>query len=443
MSKVKLGRTRLAVTAIAVVVAVGLSVPAHAEAQAAEPTPIPTISASAKATPTPTPTTTPSPSASAAPTLAPATPAATAPTPVPAASNTAAPVPTNSPTSSSDVSPSPTPTASAGIPSAPVSDGSGARVAAAPAKGIITGHISVPSSLRKEYPAGYIEIRAYPVERGGAGYRTSTTSIPNIFDYRLDLAPGDYKLLFLARGGLPVVDQWWGGGSTYAEGATVTAVSGSGHVTAGIDITMAASPLATAGGKVTLPGEMSLANNPTRAQIIIPSSGKVIREEVVQADGKWTAPYLTPGSYWVRFVTNNPRVFAAWWSGSDSGSRTAVTLAPQEVRSDLNVVMTKYSSIRGRVIMPAGVTLPAGQIKVDVFSSTNSRDVVASAIVQANTGFYIDGLRAGTYRVRFSSTTVPIKTQWWSTGTSHATGGDLTLAASEQRNWVNVTLAKK
>lgn len=314
---------------------------------------------------------------------------------------------------------------------------------AAVGDGYVSGHITIPSWIRDENIKGDIEVRAYPVERGGLGYRASAIANPYTDDYVLWIQPGDYKLLFLGRGGMPLVERWYGGGTTYAEGATVTVRSGSGHGALGIDVTMVAAPESTLAGKVTLPGGMAVRDNPTRVQIILPSSGKVVRELAVEADGTYTARHLTPGTYWIRVVTNNPRVFAAWWSASDSGSRTAVTLARDEVRSGVNVLMTKFSSIRGRVIMPAGVALPDGQIQVDVFSSTNSRDVIASATVRANTGFYIDGLRAGTYRIRFSSTTVPIKTQWWTTGTTHATGGNITLAPSEQRNWINVTLSKK
>ncbi|WP_414781273.1 hypothetical protein, partial [Escherichia coli] len=67
----------------------------------------------------------------------------------------------------------------------------------------------------------------------------------------------------------------------------MTVRSGSGHGALGIDVTMVAAPESTLAGKVTLPGGMAVRDNPTRVQIILPSSGKVVRELAVEADGTY------------------------------------------------------------------------------------------------------------------------------------------------------------
>lgn len=295
--------------------------------------------------------------------------------------------------------------------------------AAMQAPASISGTVAIPTWVDRS--SGSIRVDVYRAGSTDRLYTDATVNMTNLTYSVGSLPPGSYKLRFVPNG-LLVASQWWKGKSSLAEATPI--VLSSGQTLTGIDPTLAEGPYSGISGKVTLPAGTSFADGEVRAQFLSADTGSVVREVTVNSDGTYNARPLDPGRYRVKFVAEGVRVFSAVWARSTGSSETVINLGANQKYPGVDITLVGFASITGRVRLPDGVSYRDGQVIVDVYA-TYYNNVVATAVVSPGGTYVIDGLRAGTYYVKFSSPNLPVKTEWWDTRPDFYTATPVKLAA--------------
>jgi hypothetical protein len=287
----------------------------------------------------------------------------------------------------------------------------------------ISGTVTIPSWVDRS--SGSLTVDVLRVGSPDSLYARTTVSMASLTYSVGGLAPGSYKVRFGATG-LPVQTQWWKNAKGPTD-ATAVVVGVGQKVT--VNPTLAEGPYSAISGKVTLPTGTSFSDGTVTAQIVSVSSGAVVREEKVNADGTYIARLLDPGVYRVKIVASGLRVFPKWWTKS-YGEYTDITLGVNQKYPGVDVTLVAFSAISGRVRLPEGVSYRDGYVVVDVYSKYNQ--VVASTIVTPGGTYVVDGLRADTgYYVRFSSPNLPVRAEYYDNATSVITAKKLDLGVGQ------------
>jgi hypothetical protein len=244
------------------------------------------------------------------------------------------------------------------------------------------------------------------------------------------LPAGSYKVQFTGNnsGGL---NQWYSGATSF-ESATPVILT-AGQSLTGIDAALVKG--ASISGLVTAPAGIDL----NSLGVSVSSTGADMSYGYGQVgqDGSYTVRGLPAGSYKIQFSGGNSGVITQWHSGASSfETATPVTLTAGQDLAGINATLVKGASISGKVTVPAGVE--PGSLQADVTSANGS--YAGSSQIHDDGTYKVNGLPAGSYKVRFSGYNSGTLQQWYAGASSEATATPVTLAAGQDRTGIDATL---
>ncbi|MBT2552778.1 S-layer family protein [Arthrobacter sp. ISL-5] len=246
------------------------------------------------------------------------------------------------------------------------------------------------------------------------------------------LPAGSYKVQF-GGSSSGALNQWYSGASSFDSATPVTLTAG--QSLAGIDAALIKG--ASISGHVTVPAGI----DPSSVGVWITSTAYgpdwYSGYGQVGQDGGYTVHGVPAGSYKIQFSGGNSGVITQWHSGaSSSQTATPVTLTAGQDLGGINATLVMGASISGKVTVPAGVD--PGSLQADVLSANGSYG--GSTQLGADGTYKVNGLAAGSYKVRFSGYNSGTLQQWYAGASSEATATPVTLAAGEDRTGIDATL---
>lgn len=293
----------------------------------------------------------------------------------------------------------------------------------------ISGRFTLPAGVRPGENNPTVQLYRedgswYPISAlvdGDGTYR-----IPNV-------APGTYRVSF-GSGSLPILPEWWNDKPDFASADPITVVAGEKRT--GVNVTYAKAP--TIHGKVTLPAGVSFSDGIVQVRLTRASDGGGVAATTVRPDGTYSFGSLRPIAYRVAFVAQRLPVLDEWWEDApDEASSTPVTLAVGEDRA-LDATLAPAATILGRVWVPSGLGSTAAGVTV---SASSAADTVVRTTTTAADGTYkLTGLPTGSYRLRFSSDTLPVAAEWWNNVPDFASATPVAVRASQIRTGFNAYL---
>ena len=253
---------------------------------------------------------------------------------------------------------------------------------------------------------------------------------------------GTYTLEFQPPFESNYARQWWQGESSLASADFFSVDAGSALTGYNADLTRAASisgTLTAAGSPVgSLEGGSVYAFSTT-------GDGST-NTGFVGADGSYTIPGLTPGSYTLDFQAPFGDSHAEqWWHNASSpGASTPITLTTGEALTGIDAVLSAGGTISGTVQGKSanGSLFPAQNADVSVYTTDGVLDS-AFAYADDSGAFTISNLPAGSYLLYFEpqGDTTDFIPQWWRNKSTEATATPITVHAGQTKANVNVVLA--
>lgn len=246
------------------------------------------------------------------------------------------------------------------------------------------------------------------------------------------LPAGSYKVQFEGSAA-GAISQWYPGAPTFESATPVTLASGQSLT--GVDASLVKG--ASISGRVTVPAGI----DPSSVGVWITSTSYgpdwYSAYGQVGQDGSYTVRGAPAGSYKIQFSGGNSGVITQWHSGaSSSETATPVTLTAGQDLTGINATLVMGASISGKATVPAGVD--PGSLQADVTSANGSYS--GSTQLGADGSYKVNGLPAGSYKVRFSGYNSAILQQWYAGASSEATATPVMLAAGEDRTGIDATL---
>jgi protocatechuate 3,4-dioxygenase beta subunit len=256
---------------------------------------------------------------------------------------------------------------------------------------------------------------------------------------------GRYRIKFVMNDSAldNIVSRWFspmGPGDTFANAAVIS-VTGDQTVT-GIDQT-----LETAGsiaGKVASPTGAGVGG-----VVVYAFAGdyEAISTATTDASGNYRLRGLAQGSYKLRFSTDavTSGSYLSQWSQAKSSFESAdvLTIGSAENLVGYNVALVKAAQISGVVKNSANAGV-AG-IGVYAMGPQGEWDPVAYAETGANGAYTLRGIPAGTYKIRFdtsSVTSASYDSTWSGAKTTYATAVGVAVTVGQVRTGINVTVPK-
>ncbi len=177
----------------------------------------------------------------------------------------------------------------------------------------------------------------------GYGYANETG------DYSIQGLPsGNYKVQFSSSNS-GLLDTWYKDAESF-ESATVLTVSAGQDVAA---INAALVNGASISGKLTAPSGVDLASVYVAAHSADRASS---RYGQVDADGNYTIPGLTTGTYKIDFGSSNSGALDRWYAnGTSFETATEVQVTAGQALGGIDATLVKSASISGVVTIPTGV----------------------------------------------------------------------------------------
>lgn len=99
------------------------------------------------------------------------------------------------------------------------------------------------------------------------------------------------------------------------------------------------------------------------------------------------------------------------------------------------------ATVSGTVTFPAGTDLEAGWTDVEVYPADDPLSVAGSSSVDSDGVFVVEGLAAGSYKVRFAPAWLGLAQEWWSDAADHSSATTVEVSAGEWRAEVDATLS--
>lgn len=250
------------------------------------------------------------------------------------------------------------------------------------------------------------------------------------------LRAGSYKLQFSGYQ-TDALTQWYKNAATFST-ATAVAVT-AGQVLTGIDATLVKG--ASINGKVTAPVGVNLSSVSVNVQSTEPIEGFMPPFVQIAADGTYRASGLPAGSYSVGFNGYNSGALPQWYKNADSlASATPVVVTAGQDFSGADATLVKGASISGKVTMPAGID--ASRAYVNVYKADSDLGTAQGSSVASDGSYTVGGLKAGSYKVQFSTYGTNALPQWYKNAASFASATALTVASEQDVTGIDATLAK-
>ncbi|WP_133247546.1 hypothetical protein [Arthrobacter sp. H-02-3] len=173
------------------------------------------------------------------------------------------------------------------------------------------------------------------------------------------------------------------------------------------------------------------------------SSGGSANIGFISADGTYTVPWLTAGSYKLNFRAVygiDSGTLPQWYNNATTfETATPVTVTAGQAVSGIDVTLKKAASISGKITAPPGVDLT----KVRVYSyAAGSGAYVGLSLVGADGTYRISALVAGSYKLDFGGADTNALPQWYNNATSSETATSVTVTAGQDLTGINATLKK-
>ncbi|WP_230118948.1 carboxypeptidase regulatory-like domain-containing protein [Arthrobacter sp. Bi83] len=243
------------------------------------------------------------------------------------------------------------------------------------------------------------------------------------------LPAGSYKVQFGGDSG--AMGQWYSGATSFQSATPVTLTAG--QSLPGINATLVKG--ASISGRVTVPAGI----DPSSVGVSVSSTGADWYSGYGQVgqDGSYTVRGIPAGSYKIQFSGNNSGVITQWHSGaSSSETATPVALTAGQDLSGINATLVMGASISGKVTVPAGAE--AGSLQADVTSASGG--YAGSSQINDDGTYKVNGLPAGSYKVRFSGYNSGTLQQWYAGASSEAAATPVTLVAGQDRTGIDAAL---
>ena len=191
------------------------------------------------------------------------------------------------------------------------------------------------------------------------------------------------------------------------------------------DIDAALETGGTISGTVTVPDGFALGSVFVQ---VLSAGGISVGQSTMAADGSYVVRGLAPGSYIVLFSATG--LIPVYWpdAGASSGA-TPVVVEGTQTREDIDATLVEGATIHGTVTAPAGVD----RSLISVQATPHGAAVgYRWESVAADGTYAITGLPAGTYVLRFSSSTENVVDEYWNDKPTYATADTITVALGQR-----------
>ena len=276
------------------------------------------------------------------------------------------------------------------------------------------GHIRGTVTGPDQAPVRYASVTAFRLvdDEAGSGYRYSS-DVYTDEQGRYDLAqlpPGRYRVRFSAwstpdEGN----EEWWDGAATLEDATDIVLRARQGVD----DIDAELAPGGAIGGRVTAADGTGIEN--IRVYVYRKEGARYVDHHADSTDaaGRYEVPALPDGTYRIRYIDDRTGAWAPEWSGDapDLGSAADVVVADGRLVRR-NAVLDPASHLTGSVTGPDGEPMSGVTVKPYVLDAASGRWRPIDLVDQGSTlsvgtdrtgAFDVAGLRAGTYRLGFSS----------------------------------------
>ena len=261
--------------------------------------------------------------------------------------------------------------------------------------GSISGVVAVPEGVNVQ--DGYVTV--YTTLNKWAG----SSEVAADGSYTVGgLESGSYKVQVRSYGA-NASQRWWDDASDF-QSATLVDVQ-SGQDTPSINVTLGNG--GSISGTVTVPEGIDMQNVNIE---VYDNSNRWVSYQYPNVDGSYTVAGLDTGSYRVKFDVFGADIATQWWDGaSNFASATPINVTDGQDTENIDVTLSKGGSISGEVSALEGVN--PWSYYVGVYDSNG--DEVRFVYLNSAGSYRVDGLAAGTYKVKFDSLGAAVASQWW------------------------------
>lgn len=244
--------------------------------------------------------------------------------------------------------------------------------------------------------------------------------------YRVQVGPGSDRLL----------PEWWRDSrdETGAEPVTVTA----GATTSGIDVRL--DPAGRISGVVTDAAGAPVSGVAVTAHSVDNPGVGVSTDD----NGFYDIGGLAAGDYTVQFTTGNAssEVAPEWWNGVvDRADASVVTVEEGVTTTGIDADLEPGARVTGTVTDADGN--PRSSVGVLLFEG-NDLEPSASGWTADDGSYTVRGVRAGTYRLEFSTwLDAGTLTEWWNDAPTREDADDLVIATGAVLDGIDLTLDER
>lgn len=286
---------------------------------------------------------------------------------------------------------------------------------------VLTDGASVSGSV--SYPAGW-EDRVFPARATlrdvGRAKVIGSVDVQEDGSYRFEvLKPGSYAVTVVPADDALYRGRWGGGWSD--DPPTFTVAEDEDRV--GIDVAL--EPSATLSGRVVFPAGMAV---PAGAEVRV-GDGDVWTSPIAE-DGSYRIDGLNAGWHTLYVRADTSAVSDRWYGEAPRG--TAVPVDWGEQVTGLDIVMRETATLGGRIVFGEGTRPADGSSTVRLYTETSPFIPVRSVEVDASGVWRMDGVDAGTYRVRIDTEGQGALDRWMG-GSRHANATSFALAPAQSR----------
>ncbi|MGI8667923.1 MAG: carboxypeptidase regulatory-like domain-containing protein [Jatrophihabitans sp.] len=271
------------------------------------------------------------------------------------------------------------------------------------------------------------------------GYAGGSTLTATDGSYRIDsLTPGNYQVCAGAYQ-VPSTHGYFFENQCYLHASSIddaTPVPVTGAATSTIDF-----QLVEDGG---LSGTMTddLGTPLPNEQVVISTAGNVVGYASTDADGAWSQPNLTPGSYTVCFQTfyyqgPNPNGYQdqCYDRIAPGGTPTPITVSSGQNHSGINAQLARLGGVRGTVTDGQGQPI---SIQVQLMQGAS---VIETAYADYTGGYDFNQVPAGTYSVFFPGSSYGFQDRYYHDVTPDGTPTPVTVRAGQDTTGIDQSLA--